>query len=208
MNFYNNLELKDIKEKLSNNKPLSDFSINNYNNMGKIYKIINEYFINQLNRLVGNLSDLKIENFKLKELEDLFKKKFLLYETIDGVFNRIIDLFLSFKRQYSIKNISLDDELDIYNFISENSSKNLDFHKNIINYLIELIKLLSDESFYKEKNISGETKLSEVIEIKDSISVSLKQLFENNEDFTVNKIIGIVDYYIKRDEEIKKYKMK
>ena len=82
----------------------------------------------------------------------------------------------------------------------------MDFHKNIINDLIELIKLLSDESFYKEKNISGETKLREVIEIKDIISDSLKQLFENNEDFTVNKIIGIFDYYRKRAEEIKKYK--
>ena len=87
----------------------------------------------------------------------------------------------------------------------------MDFHKKIINDLIELIRLLSDESFYKEKNISGETKLSEVIEIKDSISVSLRQLFENNEDFTVNKIIGIANYYIKlisetTDEETKKYK--
>ena len=62
--------------------------------MGKTYKIIYEYFINQLNRLVGNLSDLKIEKFKLKELEDLFKKKFLLYGIIYGFFNRIIDLFL------------------------------------------------------------------------------------------------------------------
>ena len=210
MKFYNNLELEDIIEKLSINKPLSDFSINNYNNMGKTYKTIYEYFINPLNRLVGNLSDQKIEKFKLKELDDLSKNKNLLFGAIDEFFNRIINLLLSFKRQYSIKNISLDDELDIYNFISENSN-NSDFHKKIINDLIELIKLLSDESFYKEKNISGETKLREVIEIKDSISDSLKQLFENNEDFTVNKIIGIADYYIKlisetTDEETKKYK--
>ena len=60
--FYNNIKIEEIKnrEKLSTNNILCDFFIDNENKFGKNYKIIYKYIIEQQNKSLENLIDIKI----------------------------------------------------------------------------------------------------------------------------------------------------
>ena len=63
IDFYNNLELKELynKENISNDNTLNNFFIDGNNKFGKTYKIIYKHIIKQQNELIENLLDAKID---------------------------------------------------------------------------------------------------------------------------------------------------
>ena len=172
----------------------------------KNYENYNEYEIS-LQKAEEEMTDSLLKNKKL--LNDVLKgfnynNEVFSYETNDSVSN--------FK--YEKVNITIDDKVEIYQFINNNAGNN-EKYKNIINSFITLIEHLN--KMYKEQNnkINEKTKVFEIeiVEKTKNISKDFKDIFQNKNELTVNKITNIFVYYlmlifkyIKKD--IEKYQVK
>ena len=264
--FYNKLEIIN-KENLSNNNCISDFFIEENNNVGRTYKIIYETFINQQNEKIEKLLNLKIGegifdiscknrmnvqsinknnifNLKLpvsltfidilyncsyrKIIENtnlnnklfciyeinydlieeymtnlLLKDKKLLDKTINEfrysneIFsNQITNVFTLFRSNFLNNKINLEDKFILYKYYKENEN-NIYLHKKIINDYILFIKFLNNVSLNKNNIISENKKIYEIDEIKDITSNAFKALLDKKEGFTVDKILEMLEYYLR-----------
>ena len=152
------------------------------------YKLYNEYFIN-FDKIEEIMTDLLLKGKKLLN-EDITE---FIYEnkTFD---NQIITQINIFKKNYICKNINLDDKVVIYKFCEENKNTNL--YKIIINDFFELLKFLNYQG--KENKIEGDKKISNIIyELEDLISKYSIKLFEAGDNFTIDKLYDIFDYFLK-----------
>ena len=151
----------------------------------------------------------------------LKNKKMLNDDIIEFVYNnelfgnKISDLTTLFRKKYNCKIINLYDKVEIYKFSLSNNNINL--CKNIINDFKILIEYLNEKREDVIKNdctINEETKIDEVIkELKDKVSNEFNLIFDKKEGLTVDKILGIFDYYLKLiyndiSKEIKNYQVK
>ena len=171
------------------------------------YKSYKEYVINY-DLMEEIMTDLLLKNKKLLN-EDITE---FIYN--NEVFNnQVNDLITSFKKNYTCKELILNDKVPIYKFCDENNDS-IDLYKTIIKDFIELIKFLNNlkkESNNDKDMIKEETKIYEILdELKDSISNNFKELFKNNDMFTIDKTTEIFDYFLKSiyeyvSSEIKEY---
>ena len=135
------------------------------------------------------MTDLLLKGKKLLN-EDITE---FIYEnkTFD---NQIITQINIFKKNYICKNINLDDKVVIYKFCEENKNTNL--YKIIINDFFELLKFINYQG--KENKIEGDKKISNIIyELEDLISKYSIRLFEAGDNFTIDKLYDIFDYFLK-----------
>jgi hypothetical protein len=170
----------------------------------KNYENYNEYEIS-LQKAEEEMTDSLLKNKKL--LNDVLKG----FNYNNEVFSyEINDLVSNFK--YEKVNITIDDKVEIYQFVNKNDGNN-EKYKNIINNFINLIEYLN--KMYKNQNdkINEKTKVFEIVENLKSIPEDFKNIFKNKNDLTVNKITNIFDYYlmlifkyVKKD--IEKYQVK
>ena len=170
----------------------------------KNYENYNEYEIS-LKKAEAEMTDSLLKNKKL--LNDVligftYNNEVFKYE--------INDLISNFK--YGKVNMTIDDKLEIYQFINKNDGNN-EKYRNIINNFITLIEYLN--KMHKEQNdkINEKTKIFEIVENSKNLPEEFKNIFKNKNDLTVNKITNIFDYYlmlifkyVKKD--IEKYQVK
>ena len=133
----------------------------------------------------------------------LLKNKKLLNNEIIGfnydneVFaNEIGDLITNFK--YGDSKISITDKVVFYNYITDNNGNN-DKYRIIINNFITLIEYLNKIKNDENNTITGSTKIYEIDIVKNqkNISEDFLNIFKNNDDLIVNKILNMFDYYLK-----------
>ena len=171
---------------------------------------------------------LNLDSIETSMTESLLKGKKLLKNDLiefrynDEVFsNEISDLIFTFEHKYTTKDLNIEDEVEIYNYVNLHKGNN-EKYKNIINNFFTLIEHLikiSDGKKDDEEDL-GNSKISEVIEGIKEISKDFKEMFKDNKDdnkkniyLTVNKTTNIFGYYLKLifkyiKEDIKKYQEK
>ena len=152
-------------------------------------KICHGYDIN-FDLIENEMTHILLKNKKL------LNKDIIYFSYTNETFtNKITYSITSFKNRNPIDSLNIDDKLIIYEFYKgiENSAYS---HKEMINDFIELIKFLN---LYKEKNKVDEKsmKIFEIFNLKNDISYTFKKLFENRNEFTVDKTWIIFDYYSK-----------
>ena len=164
------------------------------------YKLYNEYFID-FDKIEEIMTDLLLKNKKLLNeniIEFIYKNKTFDNQTIVNQ----IDLY---KKNYKSKYINLDDKVTIYKFCKEN--KNINLYKTMINDFFELLIFLNNQR--KENKMEGDTKINKVIhELDNIISIYSISLFKMGENFTIDKIYEIFDYFLKVIFEDLVYEMK
>ena len=171
---------------------------------------------------------LNLDSIETSMTESLLKGKKLLNNDLiefrynDEVFsNEISDLIFTFEHKYTTKDLNIEDEVEIYNYVNLHKGNN-ERYKNIINnffILIEHLIKISNGKKDDEEDL-GNSKISEVIQGIKEISKDFKEMFEDNKDdnkkniyLTVNKTTNIFGYYLKLifkyiKEDIKKYQEK
>ena len=158
----------------------------------KNYEIYNQYEIN-FDSIEETMTDLLLKNKKLLN-EDIIE-----FSYNNEVFsNEINDLITSFKNNYNISTISLEDKEILYICIKD-SENNIALYETIINDFITLLQYLNDlKNEEKEQNISENSKIYEVIEkVKDNLSKEFLSIFKEKNDLTCNKTSEIFIYYLK-----------
>ena len=163
------------------------------------YKLYNEYFID-FDKIEEIMTDLLLKGKKLLN-EDI--TEFIYENTFDN--QTIVNQIDLYKKNYKSKNISLDDKITIYKFCKENININL--YKTMINDFFELLIFLNSQR--KENKMEGDTKINKVIhELDNIISMYSISLFKMGENFTIDKIYEIFDYFLKVIFEDLVYEMK
>ena len=172
----------DILFNASYRKILDNFPIS--------YRAYKEYKINYY-MIEDILTDLLLKNKKL--LNDNIAE--FIYNN-EVFINQVTDLLTTFKTNYNCVELILDDKIPIYKFY-DNNDDNIDLYQKIINDFIELIKYLNNSK--KENNsIKEDTKLYEVIgKLNDLNSKNFINIFEKNDNLTVNKTVAIFEYFLK-----------
>ena len=164
------------------------------------YKLYNEYFID-FDKIEEIMTDLLLKNKKLLNeniIEFIYKN-----ETFDN--QTIVNQIDLYKKNYKSKYINLDDKVTIYKFCKENININL--YKTMINDFFELLIFLNNQR--KENKMDGDTKINKVIhELDNIISMYSISLFKMGENFTIDKIYEIFDYFLKVIFEDLVYEMK
>ena len=181
------------------------------------YEDYNQYELN-LYLTEAKMTDLLLKNKKLVNNE------IILFNYNDELFsNEINDLISNFKYA-DRQNLSIDDKVIFYNYISKIPG-NDEKYRTIINDFMTLIEYINKN---KDNNINKESKISEIEKVKNlqNISKDFQSIFnpdikkdqkaqENNkkDDLIVNKLPNMLDYflkiifkYIKKD--IEKYQQK
>ena len=147
------------------------------------------------------MTDLLLKNKKLLNeniIEFIYKN-----ETFDN--QTIVNQIDLYKKNYKSKYINLDDKVTIYKFCKEN--KNINLYKTMINDFFELLIFLNNQR--KENKMEGDTKINKVIhELDNIISMYSISLFKMGENFTIDKIYEIFDYFLKVIFEDLVYEMK
>ena len=208
LNLSNNLIFIDILYSSSYRKILDDNSINYYT---KNYQLYKEYEIDY-DFIEEKLTDLILKGKKL--LNQNITRFNYKPEEPEVFTHQVTDLISQFKRRYDSEKININDKINIYNFYISNKN-DLILYKIIINDFLKLIKYLNYKKIEMQPyNIHGKTKIYEIIKKKEyTHSKYFMELFENYDEFTINKITKIFDYYLKliyKDvfNEIKKYQKK
>ena len=157
------------------------------------YELYKEYEINY-DLIEENLTELLLKNKKLLNENQITE---FIYNN-ESFSNQVTNLITIFKKRYTIKNLGLHDKAAIYEFYKPNKN-NIYVSKNMINDFLTLINFLNDKRKEGEnKEYTEETKLYDVVLLlKDAVSNYLNKLFENKEILTINKTVGIFDYYLK-----------
>ena len=217
INCKNKINVQQIKEdEIFTLNPSEEFSFIDiiYNSSyRKIIDTQNEKNYNsfEINLLVieENLTELLLKNKKLLN-EDLI----IGFNYNDEIFdNQINDLITTFKSNYIIKDISLDDKKYLFKYVKDNGG-NIEKYEDIINNFITLIEHLNIIKKEENNNIGAESKISQVLEaIEVSLEPDFKKIFDEKNEFTVNKTSELFDYYLKLifgfiKEEIMKYQEK
>ena len=158
----------------------------------KSYELYKEYEINY-DLIEENLTELLLKNKKLLN-ENITE---FIYNN-ESFSNQVTNLITIFKKRYTIKNIGTHDKVAIYEFYKPNKN-NIFVSKNMINDFLTLINFLNDKRKEGEnKEYTEETKLYDVVLLlKETVSNFLIKLFEDKEILTINKTVGIFDYYLK-----------
>ena len=174
----------------------------------KDYKIYKDYFIN-FNFIENNITDLLLKNKKLLN-NDI--SEFIYNEEIFN--NEINNLFNSFKKNYEIENINIDDKVVLYNFVKDH--KDLAIYKEVINNFITVFRYLN--KLKSEQNVDNNIKGTSIIyEINEqfgqNISKEFISIFKDKKELIVKKIFRFFYYYLKLiykyvKEEIEKYQEK
>ena len=172
-------------------------------NKFKDFKIYNRFVIDY-EFIENSLTELLLQNKKLLNEE--------VFEFIYGneIFNyEITNLITTFKTKYLIKNIDIYDKVALYQFSLEDKENKI-LCKKLINDFITLLQYLNWLRKVENKNdFSEENKIYEVIEIiKDQLSNEFKRIFQNKNNFTIDKTSNIFDYYLKLVYEIIKDEIK
>ena len=105
--------------------------------------------------------------------------------------NEISNVLTTFKDNYKIEAITLEDKVNIYKLIDTNKS-NKDFYKKIIDNFMTLI------SYLIRKNKNEKVKISDInSKIKNDISKDFFDFFKDKKELTINKTIEIFKCFIK-----------
>ncbi len=174
----------------------------------KNYEIYNQYEID-FNSIEDRLTDLLLKNKKLLN-DDIIQ-----FSYNNELFtNEVSNVIITFKDNYNIEKLTMDDKEIIYKFYDSNES-NKDLYKKIIDDFMTLIKYLVNN---KEENV----RISDInSKIEKNISTEFLDLFrdlkddnkkdEKKKDLTVNKTTEIFEYFLKLifgdiKDEIEEYK--
>ena len=163
------------------------------------YKLYKEYEIN-FDLIEEKLTELLLKNKKL--LNDYITE--FIYNK-DAFTHHVSNKINLFKEKYKSININEEDEKEIVKFYQENKNHIYRF-KSVIKDFMKLINLLNIK---KEKNFYEETKIYEIIS-NDEFSTHFKTMFENKNNFTINKLYEIFNLFLKLinediNKEIKKF---
>ncbi len=154
-----------------------------------------------------NMTELLLKNKKLIN-KDLIMGFSYNNEIFD---NQISDLITRFKGFYTIKDISTDDKVFLFNLVKDN--KNLEFYEMFINNFVILIEHLNNvKNEEKDSNdVNSESIIYDVLkQIDAGVSPDFLDKFKDKNNLTVSKISEIFYYFIKlifKDikDEVKKY---
>ena len=148
------------------------------------YEIYNQYEIN-FDSIEERLTNLLLKNKKL------LKDDIIEFSYNNELFtNEVSNVITTFKDNYNIENLTLDDKEIIYKFYDTNKS-NTNLYKKIIDDFMTLIKYLVNR---KEDN----EMISEInSQIENNISPEFLNFFEDKKDLTINKTIKIFEYFLK-----------
>ena len=119
--------------------------------------------------------------------------------------NQVTDIMSTFYKNYNVESISLDDKADIFIYCKENKRDEI-LYKDIIKDFSTLIKNLNDiknENIIKNENNAMEItektyiyKLFDILKVK--FSNNFQKLFNNKDNFTIGKTLGIFGYFFKK----------
>ena len=148
------------------------------------YEIYNQYEIN-FDSIEERLTNLLLKNKKL------LKDDIIEFSYNNELFtNEVSNVITTFKDNYNIENLTLDDKEIIYKFYDTNKS-NTNLYKKIIDDFMTLIKYLVNR---KEDN----EMISEInSQIENNISPEFLNFFEDKKELTINKTIKIFEYFLK-----------
>ena len=264
--FYNKLKIQDKNKnliQLTENSKLSNFFIDDKNEVGKSYKIIYQKFIEQQNRDIQELLDIKIkdeifdescknkvniQNIKENEIftltfpknlsfinivfessyrsivlnniyksynqfeinydlieekmtESLLKNKKLFTNIISNFIYKNEDLefenedvITKFSHLYIPEELILIDKVILYQFYQENS-ENIILLKTILDDFITLIIFLNNNSKMEKNGLNSKNKIYEIIPFLENISKYFEEMFKDKDNFTINKLSHILEYY-------------
>ena len=160
----------------------------------KNYEIYNQYEID-FNSIEDRLTDLLLKNKKLLN-DDIIQ-----FSYNNELFtNEVSNVIITFKDNYNIEKLTMDDKEIIYKFYDSNES-NKDLYKKIIDDFMTLIKYLVNN---KEENV----RISDInTKLEKNISTEFLDLFrdlkddnkkdEKKKNLTVNKTTEIFEYFLK-----------
>ena len=200
INCKNKINIQQIKEdEIFNLKHFSFINLlfdSSYRKIidNKDYRFYNHYEIN-LDFIEEKITELFLKNKKLLN-EDIIK-----FSYNNEVFsNQVSDIITSFKKNYSIRNIDINEKVFLYKYFLK-INENTILYQNIIDDFIFLMQYLNDlrgESNDNKNNISEQSKIYEVIEIiKDNLSKDTVSIFKDKNSLTIDKISEIFDYFLK-----------
>ena len=190
----NKINIQNItkEEEIFNTK--KDFSIQNilFNNsyrkviINDDYSEFNKYEIN-LEYVEEVMTDNLLKNKKLIS-DEIFEFK---YKNEDLEFENK-DICTKFKEKINEEELSIDDKIIIYEYFEENKG-NVNLH----------LKLLDDFAYliiYSCKEIDkmmepSQTKICKLFEGLESISNDFKEIFKERNNFAINKLLNLYEYY-------------
>ena len=213
-NSTNKINIQQIKEdQIFNLNTNKDFSFTNiifnysYREIidNQNYKSYNRYVIN-FDLIESKMTDLLLKNKKLlnEEINEFIYNNEAFNSEIDNLITYFYD-------NYDIMDITLDDKEIIYNIMKDNKGSFEKYNNYIRDFIIIIQYLDKIKKENKDIDISGDTTIYEVLNnLQDNISKDFLAIFENKKSLTVNKIINILDYFLKLifndiKEELKKY---
>jgi len=173
------------------------------------FNLVNKFvFINETStssyRKIIDDKDVKYNQYEInfdfieEKMTNLFlKNKKLLKDDIiefsynnEKFSNEISNVLTTFKDNYKIEAITLEDKVNIYKLIDTNKS-NKDFYKKIIDDFMALI------SYLIRKNKIENIKISDInSKIKNDISKDFFDFFKDKKELTINKTIEIFKCFI------------
>ena len=166
-----------------------------------------------------NQYEIDYESIEQGMTNSLLKKKKLLNEDEEDIIefiynnevfnNEVHDLFSNFKLKYKTEIIDSDDKEFIDNFIKE-TKKNKFIYKCLINDFTTIIQYLNDlNKEVEDKDISEKSKIYLILDkLKINISKEFLLIFKDKNNFTVDKLVSIFEYFLKSIYKIVKKEIK
>lgn len=189
----------------------NDFSLHNilFNNsyrkvlINDDFSEFNKYEIN-LNYIEEILSDKLLKNKRLID-DEIFEFK---YKNEDLEF-KYKDICTQFKNKINEEKLNIDDKIMLFEYFEENKG-NVNLHVKFLDDFAELINYLIQNL---DKIDMQQTKINTLLSNLEFVSNDFREFFKEKNNFTINKLLNIYEYYQilcfnKIKEKLKSYQEK
>ena len=157
------------------------------------YKLYNEYIID-FDSIEERVTDLLLKNKKILNdtiISFVYKNEDLIFENSNAI--------SIFNNNQTAENIDINDKVILYEFYNEHY-EDTNLLVQIVEDFIQLIIFLNNNRNNNKltDKISGSNEISNIFDhMEQNISDEFKEIFEGKKNLTINKIVNLLEYYIR-----------